>query len=309
MKSNIGFAVSNTVTTLTEKTSHFALVGQNFTFIPVDIPSLNKDIDYLFGVGGTPPFSPTDIPGLNLWLDFSNAATLFQDSGLSIPVTTNGQPIGGIVDQSGSSNNMLLTSGTRPTYTTNAQNGHSVGAFNGTTDFLESPNNLVPTPATTGFNVFLVVAPSVFPNIGLYYAIAEAFVASLFTYIGPGDLGRVTSLLQQGGGNVTCYTNQGIWTINVCGMQTVLYDSSQLTNDTKLRQNFNGLPQTLSFDGSADLLNTSGSSGIGTTSQANPGYAIPFAGNFCELIMYGPNVLTSGQITQVETYLINKWGL
>jgi len=46
-------------------------------------------------------FTPTEIPGLALWLDASDAATLFQDAAATTPATATSDPVGAWLDKSG----------------------------------------------------------------------------------------------------------------------------------------------------------------------------------------------------------------
>lgn len=71
----------------------------------------------LLGAGRRSSFSPASLSGLALWTEDRPAATLFQDSGLTTPVSADGDPLGGWKDQSGTANHLLQsTSGARPTY-------------------------------------------------------------------------------------------------------------------------------------------------------------------------------------------------
>lgn len=78
----------------------------------------------------TPPFSPTDITGLKLWIDFSDADTLFTDAG-STPVSSDGDAIYQANDKSGNGfHAVMATEADRPAYKTNVQNGKSVSRYN-----------------------------------------------------------------------------------------------------------------------------------------------------------------------------------
>lgn len=83
-----------------------------------------------------PPFSPTDIAGLKLWIDFSDADTLFTDAG-STKVSADGDAIYQANDKSGLGNHLTQsTIGSRPLYKTSIQNGLSSGLYDGADDTL-----------------------------------------------------------------------------------------------------------------------------------------------------------------------------
>lgn len=75
-----------------------------------------------------------------LWIKGSAVATLFQDSALTTPVNADGQVVGGAVDQSGLSHNVLQTGvdSLKPLYKTNIKNSLSAIKFDGTDDRLFS---------------------------------------------------------------------------------------------------------------------------------------------------------------------------
>ena len=89
-------------------------------------------------VGGFPPFSSVSAVGIShtdssefsplslfkdgkqgMWYDPSDLSTLFQDAAETVPVTTNGNPVGKMLDKSGNNNHATPPTGTaRPLYNT-----------------------------------------------------------------------------------------------------------------------------------------------------------------------------------------------
>ncbi len=61
-------------------------------------------------------FTPAEIPGLALWLDASDASTLFQDAAATTPATATSDPVGAWLDKSGNARHATqATAGSRPT--------------------------------------------------------------------------------------------------------------------------------------------------------------------------------------------------
>ena len=84
--------------------------------------------------GGTGPggIETTDgTSSLQLWLDANDSGTLFQDAGMTNPVTAGGQNVAGWADKSGNTHD-ATTSGTAPTYQTGVAGlgGQDVVEFN-----------------------------------------------------------------------------------------------------------------------------------------------------------------------------------
>lgn len=80
---------------------------------------------------GTGIAALSDIEPDYAWWDFSDITTLFQDSILTTPVTSNLDPIGGVTDKSGSGRTIIQSlSARRPVYTTGVQNGLSTADAN-----------------------------------------------------------------------------------------------------------------------------------------------------------------------------------
>ena len=87
-----------------------------------------------YGVA-VPAFTPASISGLQLWLDASDASTLFTDSAGTTAATADGDPIGCWKDKSGNNKNATQTDGTRkPLLKTSIQNGRSVCRFDSVND-------------------------------------------------------------------------------------------------------------------------------------------------------------------------------
>lgn len=94
---------------------------------------------------GSTPFVPTDIAGLKLWIDANTLALSDND------------PVATWTDLSGNGNDAdQATSGNRPLYKTNIQNGKPIIRFDGTDDFLEIANTSI-VGGEAGMTVFIVV--------------------------------------------------------------------------------------------------------------------------------------------------------
>ncbi|MBM4040746.1 MAG: LamG domain-containing protein [Planctomycetes bacterium] len=86
---------------------------------------------------------PTDVAGCRLWLDASDAGTLWQDTAGSVPVTASGQSVARWNDKSGGSFAVSqATAANRPQYRAGALYGASTLYFDGTNDFLGRANDI-----------------------------------------------------------------------------------------------------------------------------------------------------------------------
>lgn len=89
--------------------------------------------------GAAPPaWTPDSVAGLQLWLDASDAGTLFQNSGGTGAVTSDGDPVGYWGDKSGNARHVTqATSGRRPLYKPSGLDTGKAGLlFDDVDDFL-----------------------------------------------------------------------------------------------------------------------------------------------------------------------------
>ena len=99
-------------------------------------------------------WSPTDIAGCQLWLDFSDASTLFTDAGIT-RVQNDGDLIYQANDKSGNGKHLTQSiEANRPKYKTGIKNGLSTGLFEAT-DALDFSDT---TPFDGGLDYTILIA-------------------------------------------------------------------------------------------------------------------------------------------------------
>jgi hypothetical protein len=122
---------------------------------PVDAAYRNSK-NVFSGGGVTPPFAPTDISGLALWLDASDASTLWADTAGTIPATST---VARWNDKSGNSNNATQGTGINQPITGSSNiNGINAISFDGTNDFFNLNSDIAPTTSMFYFAVIKCVA-------------------------------------------------------------------------------------------------------------------------------------------------------
>lgn len=105
-----------------------------------------------------PPWSPAALSAF-AWYDVSDLSTLFQDMGQTVPVTTDGDPVGMVLDKSGNGYHMTQSvTSARPIYRTDGLS-HWL-AFDGITQSLEH----VSLPAPPTVSVVMAATVETFPS-------------------------------------------------------------------------------------------------------------------------------------------------
>jgi hypothetical protein len=125
-------------------------------------------------------FSPASIGGLQLWLDASDASTLFQNSNGTTAASADGDPVGYWGDKSGNSNHTIQADGTKkPLLKLGQQNSKSGISFDGVNDSLTKSITTAALGALFGSN-----------NCNIYIAGSQTSVSFWKTLISIGE-GRI----------------------------------------------------------------------------------------------------------------------
>ena len=230
--------------------------------------------------GAVPAWSPTDITGLKLWIDFSDATTLFTDAGTT-PVSADGNAIYQANDKSGNGYHATQTNATyKPTYKTNIKNGLSVARSDGN-DML----SLSPVSTSGSYTFFFVYTV---PDNGTDDWLFDTQSGRLVLAHDYGDgvawnatVWRKIAALQTGWQILTFSFVSG-------GNGTIYRDGASLGSAGYSAKNIGGSSRLF---GAYDSL---GSNGI--------------IGDFAEVIIY-ESALTETDRGTVHTYLNNKWDI
>lgn len=234
-------------------------------------------------------WTPASISGLKLWIDFSDADTLFKDAG-STKVSSDGDAIYQANDKSGNSNNMIRgKSDDLPKYKTNVKNSLSASLFDGYQDYFSVSYNLACT-AETIIAVFLY-SPTC-PAFGrVFTQVTSGGSETSGTHYIPIYKSNANEFASYIGGVRSAHnTNADTWYI-----YQSIHTGTSLTNY---------LNETAGSAYSHNLNATWAQQLIG--SNPNPGNY--FGGYIGEVLCYN-SALSGNDLTNIRTYLNSKWNI
>ena len=240
-----------------------------------------------------PSFSPLSLSPA-LWLDASDAATLFQSNG-GAAAAADGDPVGYWLDKSGNGRHLTQASGTnKPAFKTAIKNGLSAVRFDGVNDSLATATFGLSTLARWCFVVHKTLAGSLLSlfchgttdtNELIGFAVGGA---GYYSDIGSGG-GPYADLTASSPFSAGFYSLGQVWTRP---------SGSSILTFTK-----NGVQTTPIIIGPTLTPNTA-------TQIFQIGRRVSsfFNSDFCELI-YGETTLSAQNVTDVLSYLNTKWAV
>lgn len=230
-------------------------------------------------------FTPRSISGLALWLDASDASTLFQDAAATTPATATSDPVGYWADKSGNARHATQSvSGSRPTISAmGSRRALRLGA-SGAVSRLSLGNLSAAFPAAG--NVFVAFQPNSDSQYTLYSTrnnddtYANTSTSLWGTWVNTRT--SVTSSRPSSGAHVAnLYGTSGSFSVIEDG--ALIHSSSALTWEPGNDHN------------------------IGSRS-ASAGGQTPLDGWIGEVIAYN-RVLTAAERQRLERYLAARWGI
>jgi hypothetical protein len=269
----------------------------------------------------------TDEIATELWVDFSDAATLFDDtSGGS--VVGDGEGIGRAEDKSGNARHFVeATAGNRPTWMAARQNGIGAAEFDGgdrlshaslsAFNFMHRNQTTSFVVAKSGVTASPVAAYGWFGSNGFSSSNRGVYAAYDNRNILTGMVNSFNSLVSNGAGVASASTVSELGTsvrtefrsilqANAYQLHSIVLDPQNATaaNRMKIAVNGGGLVGNSERVGASSLNNAAFNMQIGAVGNN----LAPLLGDFCELI-FCAGVLASDQIALVQGYLAWKWGL
>lgn len=236
----------------------------------------------------TSGFSPTSITGLSLWFDPSDVTSLYQNSGLTTPISADGQTVSGMADKSG--NGYSATSSAGPTYKTSIVNGKSILRFNGS----QWINNVSYPFPNTAYSIFAIGYLT--SNNGNWQRLLQAYndgILFLGTYNGVIATFTGTGGWQGGtSANSPSYTQLSNWYLT----------EMQLTGSTLYPYVTGNAQSTKSGSTTSSFTNLNIGGANGTYSGQ------PWTGDIGEIVIYN-SYLSDANRQTIEGYLAWKWGL
>jgi hypothetical protein len=252
---------------------------------------------------------PTQITGLQLWLDASDASTLFD-------ATTGGSLVaadGGVArweDKSGNGRHATQsTSANRPARKTAIQNGLDVLRFDGSNDFLAIPSS------TAAFK-FFHSSQSTFFCVFRHTQIETAAFAFIFmnrvagsggyvNYLGSGNL-RLQISNQNNEDVVLNTTGNNYIPSNTFAAYSIVTNvsASPASARSAIRKNSSSIVTANEYDAAPSSNDASANTHLG--SSTTPGNY--WNGDIAEIIIYN-SALSDAMRAAVESYLIAKWAI
>ena len=209
---------------------------------------------------------------------------------------TDGDIITQWLDQSTFGHNLNSTASKKPAWYSNVKNSLGVLRFDGTDDCLDI-NPVAYLDGIANASFYIVLKPT--------------------ATTGDSAMGTDT-------GEFKVYSDTGEWKVGMAGVTAgqasgtdanvsagswyyigVIYDGTQSTDADKLKFRVNGNPITLSYSGT---VGTSAGSGATSFEVGCANGVEFFAGDIAEFFIFD-STLTADEITNIETYLGNKWSI
>ncbi|KXK20454.1 MAG: hypothetical protein QY327_06505 [Fimbriimonadaceae bacterium] len=252
------------------------------------------------GAGVTPPA----IPGLALWLDATSSG-LYLDAGLTLPVSSDNDPVGGWKDLSGGGFHVVQATATkRPLWKESALNGLPAVRFDGTDDHLTGdPLAALFSGSDVPWSFFCVWQPLSLGSTTHTLACLASGSSStqIETFV------RVDTASKY---NVRRVDNSGVAKNPIASASTsaVVQRTSAIMTGTTVEAfrdgaMVGGIGPAADYDVGSLTLDRFAVGIRRTTFDSNP-----LHGDVGELILYG-RALSSGERAQVEAYLQRKWGV
>lgn len=236
---------------------------------------------------------PTSLSGLVAWYDPVDNETVFTDSSCTTAASAlAGNSVGCLKDKSGNGNNATQgTAADRPTYVSAGVNSRNVLTFDGTTDYLNTPITAF-LPGT----IILVMDSSTAPG-------------GTKTLIGSQSSGPADSLIIST--TVSEIVSGSIGnSISASGSTDIITGTPHILAATFTSSTYNLLVDNLTIDEAANsgtaTLTSPVNLAIGGLNN-NGTITNRFAGSILEILIYN-RVLSSAELTDLETYLRSKWG-
>jgi len=282
--------VDNTVVDLTDP----LVMDGGAQFTPLDVSNLalwldGSDASTLYTTDAGPVTAvtaPTDIAGCVGWWDASDASTLFQDSAGTIPATAADAPVGRWANKiSGRPAATQATSTARPLLKLASVNNRNAVLFDGVDDLLNA--------SVTGSSTHTWL-----------------FVGQWFTTPGNGSatigLNATASIMVQGG-MLYWYSNSSGGYIQLLPAVTPTLGQRFITgwtnNNATVTLRHNGF-QLASGSAAATAINANGVIFGGRQNAAGSFQNV----YFCEVLQFS-SALSSTNLARLERYLANKWGI
>jgi hypothetical protein len=246
-------------------------------------------------------FTPRSISGLALWLDASDASTLFQDAAATTPATETDNPVGAWLDKSGNGRHVTqATAGSRPTISATKQNGRNALAFNGSSQSLSIASYNAEN-GLSGLTRYVVASMS---------SPAASAISRVTTGGGDSFFATVSSDLRFYAGasaySAVASTNYGLLTsgTNIIGS---VYDGTAGSVAAGIKPYYNGaaIPPS-STSGTLPTTLPSGTPGFWIGS--NLGVNSFWPGRIVEYISYS-RALGNAERQRLERYLAAKYGI
>jgi hypothetical protein len=251
---------------------------------------------------------PSSISDLQLWLDASDAGTLYDSTTGGSLVAADGA-VARWEDKSGNGRHFTQsTSGSRPARKTNQQNGLDALLFDGSNDHMIGGDYL-DLDGTNQITVFLAIKArtSSVNSIELINKRDNTGRDSGW-YFYTNSSGKLETGLVSSENYFVLASNSAVAAFNSGVVWTFKTTAGSATSASAQYRNGSLIASTVSFSQTQAAANVSKAIYLGILEFPTGTFARPFDGNFCEVIAYNSNLSDSNRAL-VESYLMFKWGI